>query len=229
MESITFKATNQKYELHLHAEASFHQIVEEVKQLIERLDASSNYGIKEPLTVYTGNRLLTSDQKKQIKKLIDDHSIWTLTQIISSVLSLEEAMEIQNRINIQVEYRNISGGEILEVDGDVLIVGNIEAGGFVRATGNIFIMGELDGICDAGYSGNKDAVVAGLFKDYSNVRIAKETENVFTGQPSQTMKVYYLNNQEQITCVSVKDLHEIRPNINFVKNFYQNAMIKGYT
>ena len=47
--------------------------------------------------------------------------------------------------------RVISSGQVFEVPGDLLLIGDVNPDGTVRAGGNIYIMGQLKGIAHAGY------------------------------------------------------------------------------
>ncbi len=57
------------------------------------------------------------------------------------------------KFDVKLYSGNVSQGESLSCHGDLLVVGNVEAGGLVEATGNIYIMGRLNGIavCNGDY------------------------------------------------------------------------------
>src|SRR5699024_519012 len=81
-------------------------------------------------------------------------------------LSLQEASEIKgfNRI--------IRSGQVLEITGDMLLIGDVNPGGRIIATGNIYVMGNLHGIAHAGSEGDRDAVIAASYMHPSQLRIA---------------------------------------------------------
>lgn len=54
----------------------------------------------------------------------------------------------------------VRSGQVLEVKGDLLLIGDVNPGGTVRAGGNIFVLGSLKGIAHAGFNGNNHAVIA---------------------------------------------------------------------
>jgi septum site-determining protein MinC len=74
--------------------------------------------------------------------------------------------------NVLVVNRNLRSGQIIEHAGDVVILGSVNPGAEVRATGNVIVLGELKGIAWAGYLGNKDAVIVALKMQPQQLRIA---------------------------------------------------------
>ena len=74
--------------------------------------------------------------------------------------------------NVLIVNKNLRSGQIIEHAGDVLILGSVNPGAEVRATGNVIVLGELKGIAWAGYLGNKDAVIVALKMQPQQLRIA---------------------------------------------------------
>ncbi len=69
-------------------------------------------------------------------------------------------------------YRgNLRNGQTVRADGDVIIAGNANANSYIYATGNIFILGKLNGIAHAGYGGNNDAIIFAFNLNPPQIRI----------------------------------------------------------
>lgn len=51
----------------------------------------------------------------------------------------------------------------MEVEGDLLLVGDVNPGGKVISTGNIYIMGNLYGIAHAGVMGDREAFITASY------------------------------------------------------------------
>ena len=66
----------------------------------------------------------------------------------------------------------IRSGQVLNVTGDLLLIGDVNPGGTVIADGNIFILGALKGIAHAGFDGNTEAVIAASVMKPSQLRIS---------------------------------------------------------
>tara|TARA_Y100001968_G_scaffold32800_1_gene25258 strand:+ start:456 stop:1103 length:648 start_codon:yes stop_codon:yes gene_type:complete len=68
----------------------------------------------------------------------------------------------------------VRSGEYLESSGDLLILGDVNAGAKVSAEGNIIIWGRLLGIAHAGSKGNSQATISALQIRPVQLRIAKK-------------------------------------------------------
>lgn len=66
----------------------------------------------------------------------------------------------------------VRSGQTVEHDGHLLLLGDVNPGGTVRCTGDIFIMGALRGTAHAGYAGRTDAVIAASLMQPTQLRIA---------------------------------------------------------
>ena len=80
---------------------------------------------------------------------------------------------------------NLRNGMIMEYDGSLVILGDVNAGAEVKATGNILILGALKGIAHAGCNGNTDAFVFAL----SLIPVQLRIGNIITRFPDGDSKV----------------------------------------
>ena len=82
--------------------------------------------------------------------------------IESNVMTKEEAEKMKEEQEITSVSKIIRSGQILQVPGDLLLIGDVNPGGTVMAGGNIFVMGVLKGIAHAGCFGNEEADCCGI-------------------------------------------------------------------
>lgn len=54
----------------------------------------------------------------------------------------------------------VRSGQVIEYDGNIVIIGDVNPGALVKAKGNIIVLGSLKGVAHAGTEGNQEAVVA---------------------------------------------------------------------
>ncbi len=54
----------------------------------------------------------------------------------------------------------IRSGQVIEYDGNIVIIGDVNPGALIKAKGNIIILGTMRGVAHAGVDGNHDAIVA---------------------------------------------------------------------
>lgn len=74
---------------------------------------------------------------------------------------------------LKVINKNLRSGQNVEHDGDVLIIGDVNPGSYVTASGNIIVMGILSGIVHAGAGGDDGAFVIALKLKPQQLRIAR--------------------------------------------------------
>ncbi|SMB99148.1 septum site-determining protein MinC [Thermanaeromonas toyohensis ToBE] len=66
----------------------------------------------------------------------------------------------------------LRSGQELTVEGNLVLLGHVHQGATVRASGSIFVLGQLNGIAHAGYQGDVRAVILALVMQPSQLRIA---------------------------------------------------------
>ncbi|MFY9214366.1 MAG: septum site-determining protein MinC [Tissierellaceae bacterium] len=69
-------------------------------------------------------------------------------------------------------YGTLRSGQIVEYNGNIVVVGDVNPGAFLKATGNIIILGTLKGVAHAGFNGDNEAIVAAYNLIPNQLRIA---------------------------------------------------------
>ncbi|NLV75420.1 MAG: septum site-determining protein MinC [Tissierellia bacterium] len=69
-------------------------------------------------------------------------------------------------------HSTIRSGQVIEYDGNIVIIGDVNPGALIKAKGNIIILGTIRGVAHAGIDGNKDAIVAAYDLRPTQLRIA---------------------------------------------------------
>src|SRR5690606_18406440 len=72
----------------------------------------------------------------------------------------------------KVFRRVVRSGQVLQVKGDVLLIGDVNPGGKIASTGDVYVLGRLKGIAHAGVNGNKQAIIAASYMKPTQLRIA---------------------------------------------------------
>ncbi len=133
-----------------------------------------------------------------LKKEQYDEIISELTEIFGSEVTLWEVPEnleqpteekmnknlcvdkiVENALKIDVDNestkfykKTLRSGQLLESDGNIVIVGDVNPGAEVIAVGNIFVMGCVKGTVHAGANGDREAIVTALNLSPTQLRIA---------------------------------------------------------
>ena len=73
---------------------------------------------------------------------------------------------------------SLRSGQKLEVEGSVVVIGDVNAGAEVIAADNIAVIGNLRGLAHAGAKGNKDAIIAASTLDVVQLRISNIVKEI---------------------------------------------------
>jgi septum site-determining protein MinC len=217
-QNVMIKGTKSGLSLQLNDHCSYDDILAELE---EKLDEFQEMG-ESPLVsvrILAGNRYLTARQQEEIKDLIRQKQNLIVDEIVSNVITKEEANRIMESQEVTSVATIVRSGQVLEVPGDLLLVGDVNPGGIVRAGGNIFIMGALKGIAHAGYTGKQEAVIVASFMTPSQLRISdciSRAPDHYDQDDHHQMECAYID-QHQIVIDRLQILKHIRPNITRFK------------
>lgn len=220
---ITIKGTRSGLTLFIDDLCAFEDAIEELRNIL----LTSQLKASEPIvsvTVETGNRYLYDAQKLEIEEVIGNNNGLQIQEFKSNVMLRDEALKWREESEVKVIRRIIRSGQKLEVEGDLLLVGDINPGGLVISTGNIYIMGNLHGIAHAGANGDVEAIIAASYMKPSQLRIA----NYISRSPDyETVGVYmeygFFDEQEdKIVIDNINTISKIRKNLNGFERRMQN-------
>ncbi|WP_102345410.1 septum site-determining protein MinC [Bacillus sp. Marseille-P3661] len=210
---VTIKGTKSGLSLHLDDSCSFQQLL---KELEEKL--STNQQKDSPLIsvdIKVGNRYLNRQQQDEIREIIRSKKKLVIGSFESNVLTKEEALEWKKQTDITTVAKIIRSGQVFQVPGDLLLIGDVNPGGTVIAGGNIFVLGVLRGIAHAGCYGNDDAVITASVMKPMQIRInnlvSRSPDNQDAGNE---MECAFIDTHEnQIIIDRVQALPHLRPKL----------------
>lgn len=157
---VTIKGKKDGLILALDDQCSYKQLVNELKSKLTARNQAYNDGPLISVKVVTGNRYLTPAQKEEIQEIIRSEKNLFVAELESNVISKMEVEQQLKEQQLTPLTRIIRSGQVLEVTGDLLLIGDVNPGAKVVASGNIYIMGVLRGIAHAGFGGHHDKMVA---------------------------------------------------------------------
>jgi septum site-determining protein MinC len=132
------------------------------------------------------------------------------------VITREEAERLRQETEIVPVAKVIRSGQVLEIRGDLLLIGDVNPGGTVKATGNIFVMGALKGVAHAGSEGNNESVIAASVMKPSQLRISDCINRAPDHVPedeNRLMECAYISDNQQIVVDRLQVLMKKRPNL----------------
>lgn len=212
---VTIKGTKDGLTLHLDDTCSFQELVTELEEKLSLNQKHNEDGPPLVVRLKVGNRFLIKSQAEKLKEIIRNKKHLIVGAIDSNVISKSEALELKRSNEIVSIAKMIRSGQVLKVDGDVLLIGDVNPGGTIIAGGNIFILGALRGVAHAGFNGNKDSVITASIMKPTQLRIGdimnRAPENN-KGDGSE-MECAYVSENETIVVDRLQQLTHLRPNL----------------
>lgn len=187
--NIEFKGIKEGIYL-IIKEGNFDDIVNEIDNILyeskDFFKGAKIVGIKsEILSEFEKNEILNiikyrhrleinnDNLSEDIKELLKIKKVTEATE--EQVENLEE--EIYSGIDMgETIFLNstIRSGQLIEFEGNIVIIGDVNPGAIIKAKGNIVILGSLKGIAHAGDNGNKKAIIAAYDLSATQLRIANK-------------------------------------------------------
>ncbi|WCJ48964.1 septum site-determining protein MinC [Lactiplantibacillus plantarum] len=199
-QSVVLKASNDGYELILRQEASFDDIMVDLKVLLDRLQADN-----------------TTDKNQKVTQLIQRYPLFSIHKLTADVILTADALAMIERDTVHLVNQIIRNGQVVEITGDVLFFGKIHEGGVLRATGSIFVMGEVNGALEAGYPDHNDAVIVSPLATVPRVRVGELLELVDLEKVVDGTNVVYINDIQALDYQPLQQLKRVRPKL-FTRN-----------
>lgn len=215
-QNVTIKGTKDGITLHLDDSCSYEELKNE---LDNKLSANMRVHDDDPfirVKVQMGNRYLSSVQREEITELIREKRHFIVDEIVTNVITMAEAKKMREETEIVSVNRIVRSGQVVEVPGDLLLLGDVNPGGEVKAGGNIFVMGNLKGVAHAGFYGNHDAVIVASTMKPQQLRISQficgelEFHNL---EDKRLVECAYLDDNRQIVVDKIQTLMQLRPNL----------------
>ncbi|PLT32402.1 septum site-determining protein MinC [Bacillus sp. V5-8f] len=215
-QNIMIKGTKDGLTLHLDDSCSFFELLNE---LDTKLSANYRFQENDPLIavkVHTGNRYLSEEQKEKIRDVIRQKKKLVVDEIHSNVVTKEEARQWIEENQMATVAKMVRSGQVLEVPGDLLLIGDVNPGGTVIAGGNIYVMGILKGIAHAGTGGNEESIIAASVMKPAQLRICGIVSRAPDGyaEEGHDMECAYIDDNGHVVIDKLQVLKKHRPNLN---------------
>lgn len=217
MQAVTLKGHKEGFEIILDSRVSFAEITRELEKLLKELRMNNANQKQTAFDITTGMRLLTAEEKKEIEKIVSRFEGFSIHRITADVIRTDVALDLMNQRSTHRVGRVVRNGQVVTIKGDVLFFGSVHQGGILQATGNIYVLGEVQGIVHAGYEDNTRAVIVGDLNTAQQVRIG-DVVTIVADRPADEPldKVVYVSDLHNLESTDVHTLMTLRPKL-FVK------------
>ncbi|WP_240941908.1 septum site-determining protein MinC [Paenibacillus sp. HB172176] len=187
----------------------FETLLDELKYKLEKTHQQLLTGPLVHISVKLGSRLITEEQKEKLSAIIRAQGNLMISSIESDVAPAMNSVPSK----LQMLTSIVRSGQTLEHDGDLFLIGDVNPGGSILCTGDIYVLGALRGMAHAGMNGRKDAIIATSLMRPTQLRIAdivSRPPNEWLSQDSAMEFAYLIEEEMQIDKLS--HLHRFRNN-----------------
>ncbi|MGM0879985.1 MAG: septum site-determining protein MinC [Bacillota bacterium] len=167
---IIIKGVKEGLVFLLDDKCEFATLLDELQYKLEKTHQQLLTGPLVHVQVKLGARQVTDDDKDRIKTVIRAQGNLMVQSVESDSPRLDSMQGTQP--NLQVLTSIIRSGQTYEHDGDLLLIGDLNPGGTLLCTGDIYVMGALRGVAHAGIGGRTDVIIATSLMRPTQLRIA---------------------------------------------------------
>lgn len=189
--SVIIKGNKYGFQIVLNPTLPFEELLKEVADKFK--ESTHFFDLKKPIAVSFTGRDLTSGEQNLLVDTISENSGLNISCVIDGAKAYEtEFSRVLEQIKDQKEqaqkkensvpenriakngqfYRGtLRSGQKIEVDGSIVILGDINPGAQIVAGGNVVVLGCLKGTVHAGYPDDKNAFVAALMMEPMQIQI----------------------------------------------------------
>jgi septum site-determining protein MinC len=167
---IIIKGVKEGLVFLLDDKCEFATLLDELSYKLEKTHQQLLTGPLVHVQVKLGARQVTDDDKDRIKTVIRAQGNLMVQSVESDSPPMDSMQGMQP--NLQVLTSIIRSGQTYEHDGDLLLIGDLNPGGTLLCTGDIYVMGALRGVAHAGIGGRTDVIIATSLMRPTQLRIA---------------------------------------------------------
>lgn len=173
---VVIKGSKSGIRLVLEQDMPFDELQKEVEQKFEK---SADFLGNAQVAISFEGRELSEEEEAMLLQSIAEHSKLDVVCVIDNdkkreeyfAQSLNERLMQINSNSGQFFKGNLRSGQVMEFETSIIVLGDINAGAQVVSTGNVIILGALNGIVFAGASGNEKSFVVAMKMNPVQLRI----------------------------------------------------------
>ena len=155
---------------------------------------------KTPIRV-TG-KILKNKELEELEKMIKDEINVEVRFDTPTTLGLHSITrsykEDINTSETTFHKGSLRSGQKIEVDGSLVVIGDVNSGAEVIAADNIIVLGTLRGLAHAGAKGNKEAIIATSMLDAVQLRISNIVREIDKDVESAKAQAYIYVSDDKI-------------------------------
>lgn len=215
---VSIKGTKEGLVFRLDDQAEFTEVIEDLTYKLSDKQAQLLHGPEMDVTIQLNDRQISSQEERLLRELLSAHPNLIITKIESN------AHHYLSDYDPLSALENVSGtvrsGQVLEASGSLLLLGDVNPGGTVRAGGHIFILGALRGTAQAGYYGNEEVIIAASKMCPMQLHIGTTVNrSPDEGQQREGYMEFAHLSGEHIAIEQISQLYRVRPELQAKTNW----------
>jgi septum site-determining protein MinC len=166
---ITIKGVKEGLVFLLDDRCAFEQLLDELN---EKLDKHEQQFTGPIIHVFLklGTRKLPDEDKERLRSVLRRQGNLLVQSIESDPLPPDPEEETRPQFHTMTGI--VRSGQTIEYPGHLLLLGDVNPGGTLRCTGDIYVLGALRGMAHAGCAGEENAIIAASLMAPTQLRIA---------------------------------------------------------
>lgn len=173
MNCISINLRKDEVVIKIEDEAPQRKIIPELNRKLKELKKMYQ---EEKTPIRVTGKVLTNRELEEIKRHIKREIDVPISFDTPTTLGLHSITRSYKRNVAKSETTfhkgSLRSGQKIEVEGSIVIIGDVNSGAEVIAADNIVVLGNLRGLAHAGAKGNKEAIIAASALDVVQIRIS---------------------------------------------------------
>lgn len=215
---VTLKVKRDRLKIYLDPEADFFQIKQ---NLLDKITEVKNFVGKVKTAVEFAERNISDEEEDELLNLIRENSEMEITYVFSNGETDPKMKAVLNFLKGEGKVKFYKGilrsGSLLEYDGSIIIFGDVNPGGIVKAGDSVIVLGHLNGTVYAGTESGKDAFIGALYMNPIQIKIGEyivrnpnpQMENNKKSKKDSKFEIAYVNGENIFIENYNKDMLEV--------------------
>ncbi|WP_123041291.1 septum site-determining protein MinC [Cohnella candidum] len=166
---ITIKGVKEGLVFLLDDQSPFEQLLEELEAKLDKHEQQFTGPIVH-VFLKLGSRQLGEEDKEKLRSALKRQGNLLVQSIESDPVPPDP--DEADRPVLHTMTGIVRSGQTVEYEGHLLLMGDVNPGGTLRCTGDIYVLGALRGTAHAGSEGNENAIIAASLMKPTQLRIA---------------------------------------------------------
>lgn len=200
---VTFKGTVNGLIIVMNDQDPFENILTDIENKIKSAPKFFEQGA---LSVKYRGRKLSSEEQRQLLKLLLNKSGVVINSFTEETTNSEQNTDTEKMLRTRstvdgkakIFRGTLRSGQVVNFDGSVVVVGDVNPGAKVIASGSVVVIGALRGMVHAGSNGDRNAYVVAFKLQPMQLRIAdiitRAPDSVDTG--AEAPEIAYINDDQ---------------------------------